>query len=58
VANAGQTPETLGGILILFSLLPASFSLLSAVAIAFYKLDEPVVRQMERELGSRRSASA
>ncbi len=58
LANTQQTPETLGGILILFSLLPAAFSLLSAVAIAFYTLDEPVVRQMERELGERRAAPA
>lgn len=58
VANAAQTPATLGGILILFSLLPAALSLLSAVAIAFYPLDEPVVKQMERELGIRRAQAA
>lgn len=58
VANAEQTPHAQQGILVLFSLLPAAFSLLSAAAIYFYTLDEPLVKRVEQELASRRAATA
>lgn len=58
VANTTQTPTALGGIMILFSLLPAAFALLSGLAIFFYPLDEPEVRQIEQELAARKEAAA
>jgi glycoside/pentoside/hexuronide:cation symporter, GPH family len=54
VANAAQTPQSLNGILIVFSLLPGAFALLSGLAIFFYKLDEPQVLQIERDLALRK----
>jgi glycoside/pentoside/hexuronide:cation symporter, GPH family len=54
VANEAQTPRSLHGILLLFSLLPGAFALLSGLAIWFYALDEPQVKQMEAELAARR----
>jgi len=54
VANAEQTPRAMQGIIILFSLLPAIFGGLSGLAILFYKLDEPMVKTIERDLASRK----
>jgi len=53
-ANVEQTPRALHGITILFSLLPAAFGLLSGLFILFYKLDEPTVKQIERDLAARK----
>ena len=55
VANAEQTPRATHGIIVLFSLLPALFGGLSGLAILFYKLDEPMVKTIERELAERKS---
>jgi GPH family glycoside/pentoside/hexuronide:cation symporter len=56
VANAEQTPRAIHGIVILFSLLPAAFGGLSGLAILFYKLDEPMVKTIERDLSARKLA--
>jgi GPH family glycoside/pentoside/hexuronide:cation symporter len=56
-ANTVQTPRSLHGITLLFSLLPGCFALLSGLAIFFYPLDEPQVKLMERELAARKSAA-
>ncbi len=56
VANVEQTPRAVHGIVILFSLLPALFGGLSGLAILFYKLDEPTVKQIERDLAARKVA--
>jgi len=58
IANAAQSPRALHGITILFSLLPGTFGLLSGLAIFFYKLDEPTVKQIERDLLARKGESA
>jgi GPH family glycoside/pentoside/hexuronide:cation symporter len=58
VANAAQSPRVIHGITLLFSLLPGVFALLAGLAIFFYKLDEPQVKQMERELAERKGAPA
>ena len=58
VANAEQTPRALHSINLLFSLLPGSFALLAGLAIVFYRLDEPTVKLMERELAARKAAAA
>lgn len=57
-ANAVQTPRAVHGIVLLFSLLPGVLALLAGLAIWFYRLDEPQVKQMERELAARRPAQA
>ena len=56
VANAEQTPRVIHGITLLFSLLPGVFALLAGFATIFYALDEPQVKQMERELAARKGA--
>jgi GPH family glycoside/pentoside/hexuronide:cation symporter len=58
VANAEQTPRVIHGITLLFSLLPGVFALLAGVAMFFYPLDEPQVKQMERELADRKAGAA
>ena len=55
IANAAQTPRAMHGITILFSLLPAAFGGLSGLMILFYKLDEPTVKQIEKDLASRKA---
>lgn len=54
VANATQTPRALHGIMLLFSILPGVFGLLSGVAICFYTLNEAKVKTIERELAGRK----
>jgi GPH family glycoside/pentoside/hexuronide:cation symporter len=58
VPNAVQTPRSLLGINIVFSLLPGAIGLLSGLAICFYKLDEPTVKKIERELAERQPGEA
>jgi GPH family glycoside/pentoside/hexuronide:cation symporter len=57
VANAEQTPRVIHGMILLFSLLPGTFALLAGLATIFYKLDEPQVKQMERELAARKAGA-
>jgi glycoside/pentoside/hexuronide:cation symporter, GPH family len=57
VADAVQTPRSVHGIMLLFSVLPGGFALLSGLAIFFYKLDEPQVKQIERDLAARKAAA-
>jgi len=56
VPNAAQTPRSLLGIKVVFSLLPGALALLSGLAIFFYRLDDPTVKQMESELAARKDA--
>jgi len=58
VADAVQTPRSLHGITLLFSVLPGAFALLSGFAIFFYRLDEPQVKQIERDLAARKGTVA
>jgi GPH family glycoside/pentoside/hexuronide:cation symporter len=57
VADAVQTPRALHGITVLFAVLPGAFALLAGLAIFFYPLDEPQVKQMEAELAARKAAA-
>jgi len=57
-ANVMQTPSVVHGITLLFSLIPGTFALLAGLAIFFYRLDEPQVKQIERELAARKNAAA
>jgi GPH family glycoside/pentoside/hexuronide:cation symporter len=58
VANAAQTPRAQHGIVLLFSLLPGTLALLAGFSIWFYKLDEPQVKQIERELAARKAGQS
>lgn len=55
VADAVQTPRSLHGITLLFSVLPGAFALLSGLAIFFYPLEESQVKQIERDLAARKA---
>lgn len=55
VPNAVQGVSALVGINLLFSLIPAAFGVLKALAIAFYPLDQRRVDQIEAELEQRRA---
>ena len=58
VADAVQTPRSLHGITLLFSVLPGVFALLSGLAIFFYPLEEKQVKEIERDLAARKAGTA
>lgn len=58
VANQDQTPEVKRVIGWLFNLFPAGFSLLCAVALAFYKLDGPLFERIRAELAARATGAS
>jgi GPH family glycoside/pentoside/hexuronide:cation symporter len=58
VPNTAQGPRALHAINLLFSLLPGTFALLAGLAIIFYKLDEPQVKQIELDLAARKGPAA
>lgn len=58
VANVAQTERSLFGIRLLFTAAPATFAILSVVAMLLYPLREALVKQIERELAERNQASA
>jgi Na+/melibiose symporter-like transporter len=39
----------------MFALLPGAFALLAGFATIFYGLDEPMVKQIERDLAARKA---
>lgn len=57
VANQDQNPETLKGIRLMISLIPAICALVGAAAMFFYKLDEQTMTVIEKELNKRREKS-
>ena len=57
VANVVQTPRVIHGMTLLFSLLPGAFALMAGVATIFYPLDEPQVKEIERELAARKAVA-
>lgn len=54
-ANMIQSPETLDGIRMLMSFIPAVFSGLAVVCILFYNLKESFVKQITADLETRRA---
>jgi glycoside/pentoside/hexuronide:cation symporter, GPH family len=58
VANTTQSPESLRGLLLLSSLIPAALCALALLFILFYPLNEARVAQIGRELSERRAAEA
>ncbi len=55
VANAEQTPEALDAIVMLVSVIPGIFALLSGLCLVFYPFSEKLMKQVEEELKQRRS---
>jgi GPH family glycoside/pentoside/hexuronide:cation symporter len=53
VANEVQSETALHGIRFMFSVLPAIFAILGAVAIYFYRIDRSMVTQIEADLATR-----
>jgi GPH family glycoside/pentoside/hexuronide:cation symporter len=53
-ANVAQAPETLNGIRLLMSFIPAVSGGLAVVCILFYNLKESLVKQITQELAQRR----
>ncbi|MBK8479358.1 MAG: MFS transporter [Opitutaceae bacterium] len=56
-ANVIQTPETLYGLKLLMSLIPAAFGVASIVLVIFYPLNEKKVAQIGADLKARREAA-
>jgi glycoside/pentoside/hexuronide:cation symporter, GPH family len=57
VSDAIPTPAVSHMILVLMSLVPAAFGIISAVCILFYRLDETTMKQIALDLLDRRKAA-
>jgi len=55
VANQPQTPETIRGIKLLFSLIPAAFILVCGIVLCFYPINEKLLATIEGDLKQRKS---
>ena len=55
VPNVAQTDESLMGIRIMFTIIPACFALMNVFVLMFYNLSDTQVQQIEIELEKRRS---
>jgi GPH family glycoside/pentoside/hexuronide:cation symporter len=55
VANQPQTPEAIRGIKLLFSVIPASFVLVSGIILCFYPINEKLLAKIEVDLKERKS---
>ena len=53
-ANIIQSTETIQGIILMMSLIPASGSFMAAILMYFYKLDTNTMNKIENELAERR----
>ncbi len=56
VPNQAQTGESLKGLILLFSLIPALLGIIALVIMLFYKLDDKKMKEIENELLERRKA--
>jgi glycoside/pentoside/hexuronide:cation symporter, GPH family len=54
VANQVQSEKSLGGILLMFTVIPACFAVCKGIAISLYPLDRRTILENERELASRK----
>ena len=52
--NQVQSQESIDGLILLFSLIPAAFGVLAIISFMFYPLDEKKVHEIETELIQRR----
>ena len=55
VANVEQSVETLNGIRLMMSFIPAVGTVIATIAAIFYKLDEKTMQQIEKELKERKA---
>jgi GPH family glycoside/pentoside/hexuronide:cation symporter len=55
VANAQQSPETLQGMRMMMSLIPAVGAIIATVAALFYELDDGTMKKIERDLEARKA---
>ncbi len=53
-ANEAQSVETLHGIRLLISLIPAVCAIIGAAAMFFYRLDDDMMKQIEKDLALRK----
>jgi GPH family glycoside/pentoside/hexuronide:cation symporter len=58
VANVDQTASANFGIRLMFSAIPGAMALLGALAIFFYPMTDPMVKEIERDLALRKAAAA
>lgn len=56
-ANQVQSPESLRGLLLLFSMIPACLGIIALVIMFFYNLDENKMKEIAADLLERRKAS-
>jgi GPH family glycoside/pentoside/hexuronide:cation symporter len=57
-ANVSQTTDSLMGIRLLFTFIPAGVAILNVIALSFYDLSDKQVAQIEAELGARKAVVA
>lgn len=57
LANVAQTATSILGITLTFSLFPAGFAVLKAIALWIYPLSQTRVNEIEKELAARRAAA-
>jgi GPH family glycoside/pentoside/hexuronide:cation symporter len=55
VPNVAQSPETIDGLKLMMSFIPAAGAVVAIAALWFYPLDEATVERMSRELEERRA---
>jgi GPH family glycoside/pentoside/hexuronide:cation symporter len=53
VANIQQTPDTLNGIRLMMSFIPAIGSIVATIAALFYELDDKTMSKIELDLRAR-----
>ena len=58
IANQAQSRDALWGILLMFSIIPAVFAVVKAVALFLYPLNREKILEIERELARRKELSA
>ncbi len=56
--NVAQSPETLTGIRLMMSYIPAATTIVAVVAAIFYELDDKTMQKIEKELTERRESQA
>ncbi len=57
VPNAAQSADSQAGIVWLMSVIPAAFTLLAAVLMIFYTLDNPTMARIQHDLATRKTSS-
>ncbi len=57
VANEAQTDSALFGIRFMFTVIPCILLLIATAALLFYRIDNPLLARIERELAERRAGA-